>query len=91
MKRENFASGGERSKPAHFNEDKIDIIVDKDERYPDFSIDSRESIPSSWDTPAVNARKRYEITREQYEWLRRIEKEYNQGQEFLAKLTNWRE
>lgn len=88
MKREGFASGEERSKPSEFKEDKIEIVIEKDERYPDFLFVTKEDVlPHDFNEDL----KKITITREQAEWLRKVEEEYNKGQAFLAQLSNWEE
>ena len=91
MKRKDFASGEERDKPTEFKEDEIEVVIDKEERYPDFECVSESDMgPTAWNGEAA-IYARHKITREQYEWIVKTSDEYDRVQQFLSKLSNWEE
>lgn len=93
MKREDFTAAKEIKRPVEFKEDRVQLTIEADETYPDFSITpmSKEQISKESNNGVEIFYKLHEVTKEQLEWINRVEREHREVQVFLANLYGWRE
>jgi len=56
---------------------KIEIVVDKNERWPDYEIIKSDCLGDP-----------IEVTKKQLDWIKKTTKEYNKVQEFIDKKIN---